>query len=184
MNKERIKKITAIAIFSAIVIVLQILASYINFGGFPITLTLIPIVISAAVYGTSVSTFLGFVFSLVVFVNMLIGNDPNTMTMFVFNPLATIATIFVKGIAAGYICSLPYKFINNDKLAVIISGISAPVSNTLICYIFLVIFFNTTFSQMIGALLSINFAIELIVNCVLAPSLYTLIKANKKRYTN
>jgi len=184
MNKDRIKRITAIAIFSAIVVILQILSSYINFGSFPITLTLIPIVVAAGVYGIEVSAFLGFVFGLIVFINVLIGNDPNTMMMFLYNPIATILTIFVKGIATGCICFLPYKYLKSDKIAVIISAILAPLTNTGVCYLFLIMFFEATFSTMISTLISINFIVELLVNCLLAPSFYHLIKANKKRYTN
>ena len=53
MKKQTIttRTITGVAIFTAIVIVLQLLGSFIRFGPFSISLVLIPIVVGAALYG-------------------------------------------------------------------------------------------------------------------------------------
>ena len=42
------KRITSISMFVGLVVVLQIIATFINFGGFPITLTLVPIIVGGA----------------------------------------------------------------------------------------------------------------------------------------
>lgn len=51
MSDKKIKKMVGLAIFTAIVVVLQLLGSFIKVGSFSISLVLIPIVVGAAVYG-------------------------------------------------------------------------------------------------------------------------------------
>ena len=50
-NKQAILRITGIGLFTAIVIVLQFLGSFIKLGLFSISLVLLPIVVGAAMYG-------------------------------------------------------------------------------------------------------------------------------------
>ena len=45
--------IAGVGLFTAIVIVLQMLGAVIRFGPFSITLTLVPIIVGAAIYGTA-----------------------------------------------------------------------------------------------------------------------------------
>ena len=47
-NRSKIRRLTGIAIFTALVVVLQLLGSFIKFGPFSVSLTLIPIVVGAA----------------------------------------------------------------------------------------------------------------------------------------
>ena len=53
---------------TALVVVLQTAATFIRFGSFPITLTLIPIVVAGALYGVASGALIGTVFGLVVLV--------------------------------------------------------------------------------------------------------------------
>lgn len=48
MSDKKIKKMVGLAIFTAIVVVLQLLGSFIKVGSFSISLVLIPIVVGAA----------------------------------------------------------------------------------------------------------------------------------------
>ena len=50
MNKKT-KRVVGVGIFTAIVVVLQLLGSFIKFGTFSVSLVLIPIVVGAALYG-------------------------------------------------------------------------------------------------------------------------------------
>ena len=45
------QKIVGLGLFTAIVIVLQLMGSFIRFGTFSISLVLVPVVIGAALYG-------------------------------------------------------------------------------------------------------------------------------------
>ena len=56
MNKtsesmSKTQKLTLLALLTAIVVVLQLLGSFIRFGGFSISLVLVPIVLGAAILG-------------------------------------------------------------------------------------------------------------------------------------
>ena len=69
MNKSvRIKNMVGIAIFAAVVIVLQLFSNYVTFGPVSITLALIPIVVGAVVYGPLAGFILGAVGGLLVLV--------------------------------------------------------------------------------------------------------------------
>ena len=54
------------AMLTALVIVLQLLGSFIRFGVFSISLVLIPIVVGAAMCGPAISAWLGLVFGIAV----------------------------------------------------------------------------------------------------------------------
>lgn len=178
------RKVSMIAIFSAIIIVLQIVATNINFGAFPITLTLIPIIIGGAILGVKEAAFLGFMFGLIVFLVVVSGADPNSMIMLTQNPVATVLIIFAKGIGAGLFSSLAYQALvaKNQKLAIIISSVVAPVSNTGLFLIGLIFFFDSNITILISSFMSFNFLIELVTNVLIAPSLLILIDRYKNRY--
>ena len=63
---EKTRRLTGLALLTAIVAVLQVVASFIKFGPFTITLALAPILIGAALYGPKAGAYLGGVFGLVV----------------------------------------------------------------------------------------------------------------------
>lgn len=184
--KKKTRRLTEIAIFSALVVLLQVLATSINFGSFPITLTLIPIIVAGCVYGEGIGAFLGLVFGVVVSTMVITGADPSGATMFSSHPIITVSTCLVKGTLAGYISALVYRKLksNNEKVKVVIAAAMCPIINTLTFYIALMLFFDASLKALIGAFLSVNFVIELLINILLAPGLTGLILRNKKRYEN
>ncbi len=95
-----------IAIMTALVIVLQLLGSFIRFGMFSISLVLVPIVIGAAVCGVGAGAWLGLAFGLAV----LLSGD--AAAFLAVNPFGTIVTVLVKGTAAGFLAGLIYKHLS------------------------------------------------------------------------
>jgi len=85
------QKIVGLGLFTAIVIVLQLMGSFIRFGTFSISLVLVPVVIGAALYGAGAGAWLGFVFGVVV---LLSGDAAAFLGV---NALGTILTVLVKG---------------------------------------------------------------------------------------
>ena len=79
------------AILTAIVVVLQLMGSFIKFGPFSISLVLIPIVIGAATCGTAIGAWLGLMFGFVV----LISGDAAAFLS--VNSFGTIVTVLLKG---------------------------------------------------------------------------------------
>ena len=181
INDMNTKRFTTISIFAAIIIILQIISTYINFGGFPITLTLIPIIVAGAVYGPSIGALMGLVFGVIVSLMVIVGADPSGAIMFSTHPIITVVTCIIKGTCAGYIGALVYKLIRNNKVGIIISAIVTPITNTLTLYISLALFFEESFIALIGGFMTINFAIELLTNVLIAPGLLVLINRVKGR---
>ena len=176
------KKIAITSIFIAIIVILQIIATYINFGGFPITLTLIPIIIAGAIYGPSMGALMGFVFGIIVDIMVITGADPSGAIMLAAHPIITVVTCLIKGTLAGLFGAIAYKLIKNNKVGIVASAIITPITNTAILYISLILFFETSFAAMVAAFMSINFIIELLINIFIAPGLLILINRIKNRH--
>lgn len=86
---QKTKTLTGLAFFTAIIVVLQLLGSFIKFGPFSISLVLIPIVVGAAVYGPKAGAYLGGVFGVVVLIACIAGWDMGGNLMWNANPLLT-----------------------------------------------------------------------------------------------
>ncbi|MFQ9064982.1 MAG: ECF transporter S component [Eubacterium sp.] len=186
MKNTKTQKIVGIGLFTAIVVALQLLASSIKFGPFSITLVLAPIVIGAALYGIGAGAWLGAAFG----VSVLISGD--SAAFMTINPAGTVVTVLLKGILAGLVAGLIYKALEktNKTVAVVLAGIACPIVNTGIflagCYLFfqewLVSVFGTTgFATVVTGLVSVNFAVELGINMVLASVIVRIIDIGKKQ---
>lgn len=180
---DKYRKTTVIGIFAALIIVLQCISTFINFGSFPITLTLIPIIVGAAVFGPYIGMLLGTVFGIVVAIMVATGADPSGATMLAIHPVITISVCIIKGALAGLVSGLVYKALKekNERLAIILAAAAAPLTNTITLFLVLILFFDSSFAVMVSALMSINFIIELMTNVILAPGLLTLIHTWQKR---
>lgn len=189
MNNKT-KNMVGIALFTAIVVVLQFLGGGIKFGTmFSISLVLVPIVVGAAVYGWKAGAWLGFAFGLAV----LLSGD--AAAFLAVDPLATVAVVLVKGAACGLVAGLLYRVLGkaNSVLGVFSAAIICPVVNTgvflLGCWLFFLetvaewgagLGFSNAAEYMFLGLAGINFLIEIAVNIVLAPVIVRLIKIEKK----
>ena len=186
MKNTKTQKIVGIGLFTAIIVALQLLAASIKFGPFSITLVLAPIVIGAALYGIGAGAWLGLAFG----VSVLISGD--AAAFMTINPAGTVATVLLKGVLAGIVAGLIYKALEskNKTVAVVLAGIACPIVNTCVfligCYLFfqewLVSVFGTTgFATVVTGLVSINFAVELGINMVLASVIVRVIDIGKKQ---
>lgn len=186
MKNKKTQKIVGIGLFTAIIVALQLLAASIKFGPFSITLVLAPIVIGAALYGIGAGAWLGVAFG----VSVLISGD--AAAFMTINPAGTVVTVLLKGMLAGLVAGLIYKALEskNKTVAVVLAGIACPIVNTGIflagCYLFfqewLVSVFGTTgFATVVTGLVSVNFAVELGINMVLASVIVRVIDIGKKQ---
>ena len=185
-----VAKITYIGLFTAITIVLQYLGGFIKLGGmFSVSLVLVPIVIGAALCGKWAGTWLGFVFSVMVFVT---GDAAFFLSL---NIPGTIITVLVKGTLAGFLTGVVYELLEkfNRFLAVVVSAIVCPVVNTGIFLLGCLIFFlphdteiaaiaqslDSGMALFIGFAMA-NFIFEIVMNIVLSPVIVKLLNARKK----
>ena len=174
-----------ISLLSAIVVVLQLLGSFIHFGPVSISLVLIPIVVGAAVYGPTAGAVLGGVFSIVVLL------QPDTVFFHNITVFGTIVTVMVKGTLSGWLSGAVYRVLakKNEWIAVLLAAVVCPIVNTGIFALGCRLFFwdalmilgggdavTFLFTGMIG----VNFIAEFLTNVICAPVILRVLKAIKR----
>lgn len=189
---KKSQKVAVYGLFTAIVVVLQLLSYSLKVGTFNLSFVLIPIILGGYLYGMGMGTLLGAVFGVVVTICCVTGMDAGGYILFTANPYLTSLICIVKGAAAGFVSALIGKLLKNVNpyLAIMLSAIAAPVVNTgLFCLGMLTCFKDILASWAGGTdvvtyilvgLVGINFIIELVINVVFAPSLLRVSKAIKK----
>ncbi len=182
------RTLTGVALLTAIVVVLQLLGSFIRFGTFSISLVLVPIVVGAALYGAWAGCWLGFVFGIVVVL------QPDTVFFMSYNAFATVFVCLLKGAAAGFLSGVVYRALakKNRYLAVLAAAIVCPVVNSGIFFLGSLLFFIPLIEEAFGApgqgvkivllvMIGGNFLFELLFNIVLSPVIVRLIDLGRKR---
>ncbi len=188
-RKKQTQTLVLGAILTALVIVLQLLGSFIRFGMFSVSLVLVPIIIGAATCGTKIGTWLGFIFGVAV----LLSGDAAS---FIAVDLAgTIITVLLKGTLCGLAAGFTYNLLKNRNqyLAVAVSAVVCPVVNTGVFLLGCVIFFfeavaswgmslgfTNTVEYMFIGLAGGNFIFELLVNIILTPVIIRVLNFAKK----
>lgn len=181
------KNIAFLAVFLALVVVLQIWGSNIKIGPASISLVLVPIVLGGIMIGPLAGAFLGLVFGIITLVNGVIGNEPFTFYLFSNQPVFTSVLCLLKGTAAGFVSGILFRVLKNKNkyVAVFVAAIAAPVVNTGLFIIGGLIMSGTIASFisvnemdstvvyfLIIGCAGVNFLIELALNLVAAPALY------------
>ena len=193
------KYVAYLGVLTALVIAFQMLSGFMKVGATAFCLVLVPIVLGGMLLGTVAGAILGVVFGLVVIIDALIGLDPFTLYLLNVQPVLTVLLCILKGAAAGVVPALAYKFISkkNKYVAVFVSAVLAPICNTgvfAVCAFAIVRpildFFEIVGSDVSGLspayivfvlLIGVNFFVELAINLVLAPSVYTVNNVIEKR---
>ncbi|MBE7024708.1 MAG: ECF transporter S component [Ruminococcaceae bacterium] len=192
MNKKMDTKTMVLgAVLTALVIILEVITASLGKAGmFRFTFALVPIAIGAATCGPALSAWLGFVFGLSV---LLTGDAAAFLAV---NPLGTVITVLLKGIACGYVAGLLYALIEKRSRfsAVAASAVVCPVVNTGVFLLGCLVFFMGTITgwaegfgfggnvagYMIFGLVGINFIIEIVTNIILTPVIVRLLNIRKK----
>lgn len=188
--KNKTKTMVGVGVFTAIVVVLQLLGGGIKVGSlFSITLVLLPIVVGSAVYNWKAGAWLGFIFGVAV---LLSGDAAPFMAISI---PATIAVVLAKGTFCGLVAGLVYKLLEkvHSMVAVIAAAVVCPIVNTGIfllgCWLFFLpdiqklaidLGYADVGSYVIYGLVGINFLVELCTNIVLSPVIVRLIRIGKK----
>ena len=180
-----------LSLLTALVALLSYLGGFIRIGGLAsISLTLIPVVLGAALYGPYAGAWLGAVSGVVFFMTA------DAVFWFGLSIGGTVITVLIKGACAGLAAGYVYKLLEskNKYLAIMVAAIAAPVVNTGIFIIGCLIFFIGAVRDMaagagmgvggylIVGFVGLNFVFELIVNIAVAPALSRLIDIAKKKF--
>lgn len=188
--KTNTKNLVGIALFTAIVVVLQLLAVGLRaLGLFSISLVLVPIVVGSAVYGWKAGAWLGFAFGGAV----LLSGDAGAFLA--VDVLGTVVVVLAKGVLCGLSAGLVYKLLaaKGRTIAVFAAAVVCPIVNTGIFLLGCRVFFMDTITAwgtaagfpsvgayMIFGLTGANFLIELGVNLVLSPVCSRLIRIGQR----
>lgn len=190
MNRLSLQRLTLGAILTALVVILQLMGSFIHFGMFSISLVLIPIVVGAATCGPWIGAWLGFIFGVTV---LLSGDAAAFLAVDVFG---TILTVLLKGTLCGLCAGLVYRWLAkwNQYVAVFAAAIVCPLVNTGVFLLGCFVFFYETVAgwgaaagfgdnavqYMFLGLAGGNFLFELGFNIVLSPIIVRLLNITKK----
>ena len=197
-SKDKTLRLTQLAMLTALVVVLQVIAALIPpiAGTVSITLTLVPVVVGAILFGISGGAVLGFTFGAIVLINCITGLDLGGNLLWSANPLFTVIICFIKGTMAGIVPALLYNLIKDKRntsrryVAALIAALSAPIVNTglFVCGMFL--FFKGTLYAWAGdtdvltyilvGLAGINFLVESLINIILTPAIVRIVDVVKK----
>lgn len=191
INRQRMstQRLTLLALLTALVAILAYLGGFIKIGGLAsISLTLIPVVLGAALCGPLAGAWLGVVAGAVFFMTA------DAAFWLGLSVHGTIITVLVKGFLAGLLAGVVYQALEkfNRYLAVIVAAIVCPVVNTGVFILGCFAFFMDTVNagaagqnMSVGAYLIIffvglNFVFELLSNIVLSPAIVRLLNIRKK----
>lgn len=189
---NKIFRLTGLGILTAIIVVLQIVATFFPTKPFAITLALIPIVIGAAVFGSGAGAYLGAVFSVVVIAMCIFGFDVGGAMVWNANPIMCIVVCMLKGTGAGFCSGLVYRAISKKSPTVgaIVAGVVSPIVNTGVFILGLLLFFRPVLEAWAGGtdiiyyalitLTGVNFLVELGVNLVVNPVIVKVVNIVQK----
>ena len=102
-------RLTSLALLAALIVVLQTVASGIKIGPVPISLTLVPIVVGAILFGPGAGAFLGGVFGVVCLIAGIAGTDQFTNLLWVANPFCLTVICVGKAVLCGWVAGLVYR---------------------------------------------------------------------------
>ena len=186
----QIKQLVLLALFTAMVAVLSYLGGFVKIGGLAsISLTLIPVVIGAALSGPGAGAWLGAVSGIVFFATA------DAAFWFGLSVAGTVITVMIKGIVCGYGAGLTYRLLQrwNRYVAVVASAVVCPVLNTSIFLVGCRLFFfdvvqsgaaserMSTFAYLIIFFVGLNFVFELLTNIVISPAILRIINIRDKK---
>lgn len=185
MKNTKVRRMVGIAIMSAIVVILQLLGSFIKIGPVSISLVLIPIVVGAAMYGPGAGAVLGGVFAVVVLL------QPDTAFFYGVHYFGTVITVLVKGILAGWLSGLVFKAFSkvNEWLAVLMAAVVCPIINTGFFALGCKLFFWDALAELGGGnavvylftvMIGFNFIAEFITNLICSPVVVRILHAARK----
>ena len=200
-QKQKTLELVQLSMLAALVVVLQVISALIPpIGGMvSITLTLIPVVIGAILFGKKGGVILGFTFGMIVMINCITGLDPGGNILWNTNPALTALLCLLKGVLAGFVPAIVYSAISSNKemtatkkvFATTLAAMLAPIVNTLTFVLGMLLFFKDTLTIWAGGqalmvyilvgLAGLNFLIEFIINIILTPAIIRIVDVVRKK---
>ncbi len=187
------KNVVYLAILTTLLVVLNLLGTVFKIVT-NVNLTLIPIVVGALTLGIKGGFILGLISGLMTFIFGVTGLDPFTNFLFSQHPVLTFLVCTVKITAGAVLGAFVYKVLENKNkyVATFVASAVVPIVNTLI-FILGALLMSDTISVLSSAegvsviyfliviCAGINFLIELGINLLVAPAIYSVIRVVDKQ---
>ena len=186
---DKTVRMVEFAVLTALTVILQLLCSVLTFGQISITLSLVPVVIGAALFGPGGGAILGFILGAVNFISSFF--NPVLLFLFQASPVAYIITCFGKTVLAGVVAGLLYRAFREKHryVGVTLAALSAPIVNTGVFFLMMIAFFQKALVDyflldagagnvaafVITAFIGVNFLVEFGLNVVLCPAIARII---------
>lgn len=183
-------QLVTLAIFTAIVAVLQLMGVAIRFGTFAVSMVGVPVILGGALMGPLSGAWLGLVFGITVLVS---GDAALFLT---WDPAATVVIVLLKGTLAGLAAGVLYQLLEkkNGFLAVLAAAVAYPLVNTGVFFLGCMLFFLDDCIQFASGLgitgsgpmivmsvfIGLNFFFELGLDLVLSGVVSRLIQIGKR----
>lgn len=196
MKNVNVKRMAAVALLMAMIVVLQFISGMIPpVGGFSFSLVLIPIVLGAGLFGPKTGALLGGAFGAVVFINCITGADAGGQMVLQANPIVCFIVVMGKGILAGMLSGLVYELVKKKDtkgyVSMLCAAIVCPVVNTGVFVVCMLSFFRPVLESwanggeviayVLSGLVLVNFVPELIINVVFSPASQRIIRSVSKK---
>lgn len=183
--RQNVSRLTGLSVLVAIIFVLTYISTFVKFGPFSITLSLVPIVIGSCLYGTVGACVVGSAFSLAIYLI-----DPTATYLMSLSFFSSLVVIWFRALAVGLVCTLGYRLLSrkNETVAVIFSSILCPIANTgffllgmFVCYrpILEELSGSSAVLKIIISMTGLNFIIEMAVNVLLSTAVSRIMKQIK-----
>ncbi len=152
-NKPNLKKMTELAIFIAIIIVMKLTGlSSVPVGPLVMTFTMVPIAIGAMLLGPAEGAVLGFVYGITSLYDAITGASAMTGFFFQLSPVHTVILCVVTRTLVGLLTGLIFKALKKiEKKKIVcyyVGGLMAPMLNTILFMGYIVlVFYKSEFVQ-------------------------------------
>lgn len=191
-------RLVQLSLLAAIIVVLQQIVIPLP-GGLTLSLTLVPIVVGAALFGPAAGAVLGGVFGAVVTFLVITGRAGELSTMmWLASPVMTVLICLLKGVAAGWLAGLLARAEGKASMPrLVLAAAVAPVANTGIFLLGMLTVFRGTmleFAARIGmsgvsalyfaiiVLVGLNFVVEFTANVLLSPAIAHIVRTVRRLY--
>ena len=176
-NHASVVRLTSLALLAALVVVLQTVASGIRIGPVPISLTLVPIVVGAILFGPGAGAGLGAVFGVVCLIAGITGADEFTNVLWVASPFWLVVVCVGKAVLCGLCAGLVAKALRHRQtISCILAALTAPVVNTGV----FAIGTNIVYFLFV-AFIGVNFLVEFAVNAALSAAIARIVQVVQKQ---
>jgi len=187
-NHASVVRLTSLALLAALVVVLQTVASGIRIGPVPISLTLVPIVVGAILFGPGARRLpvrpappAG-----------ITGADEFTNVLWVASPFWLVVVCVGKAVLCGLCAGLVAKALRHRQtISCILAALTAPVVNTGVFAIGMLTVFKPVLQDYAGgtnivyflfvAFIGVNFLVEFAVNAAMSAAIARIVQVVQKQ---